>query len=172
MLLNSTLAKIQDVLNWTKRRLNESISEESGELSPLITSIFGKESSSREALKALMGENSLRACNIPSGCTNISVRVWNEGFFRKHDSLFPQSKPNCRETGRGIFVKVALPYSRWSPHKRCDVRRLDREFRALNCLRDVCPGATARPLLCSFDELENDGSKYLALECLSDTYGK
>jgi len=172
-------------LKWIRRRLAESISlsgtsaerEEEGDF--MLSA-----DQSRRLKKALyynlephqLEEDS--PVNVPSlldlhvelisgGATNVCVRVWfdptlnRSSVDKQMDQFFSKQYPP------GVFVKVAPPYARWAgPKKKCDVSRLDNEFRCLERLGSICPGISTVPIICGSDEVENDGSRYLVTEFL------
>ena len=174
--------KTQDAIEWIQRRLYEfylSLDDNNqedvtfGNITNLVQAL-GLPVSGEEK-KSFDLESNLHLCSsaISNGVSNISFHVWNK---KVHSFTLPsetsrnsQAMHNSRS---GVFVKVALPFVRWSRnHKlRCNPNRLHREYLALERVRAVFPHAAPRPFLYGKDEVRNDNSSYLIMEYISEPY--
>ena len=176
--------KTQDAIEWIQRRLHEfyssmdDVNQEDitfGDVNTLAEA-FGFPVSGEEKKKFDL-KNKLQLCSsaISNGVSNISFRVWNNKMHNfTHASDRSRNNQAMDNSKSGVFVKVALPFVRWSRNHKlhCNPNRLHREYLALERVRAVFPHAAPRPFLYGKDEVRNDDSSYLIMEYISVPYRK
>lgn len=158
--------KRANLLRWVRQRVAEALCS----VTVVEKATLDRYGDENALLDALFGTCELAEDRRTELLESIQVKSLDGGFV---NLAFQVSSDQANNTN-GVFVKVALPYPIIFKKQglRCNVSRSKHEFLCLERLNAICPGTTAKPIICGSDELCQDGSRYLLIEYLPPRFEK